>query len=71
MTILKALKEIDNISKVAYQYIIARLSKYPDDGIDISKPFIDKVRKIVKAFNRKADVKPEDFNKEILKLCTS
>ena len=67
LTILKALKEIDNISKVAYQYIIARLSKYPDDGIDISKPFIDKVRKIVKAFNRKADVKPEDFNKEILK----
>ncbi len=67
LTILKSLRSTMGFSKEAYQYIISRLPEYPSDGVDVSQSFIDKVKNKVVAFNRRADVATEDFNKEILK----
>ena len=67
LTILKSLKNSLGFSKEAYQYVISRLSEYPEDGVDVSAQFIDRVQRKVEGFNRRADVATEDFNKEILK----
>lgn len=67
LTILKSLKNSLGFSKEAYQYVISRLSEYPEDGVDVSAQFIDRVQRKVEDFNRRADVATEDFNKEILK----
>lgn len=67
LTILKSLKNSLGFSKEAYQYVISRLSIYPNDGIDVSMQFIERVKRKVESFNRRADVATEDFNKEILK----
>lgn len=67
LTILQSLKSSLGFSKEAYQYIISRLSEYPEDGVDVSAQFIEKVQRKVEGFNRRADVATEDFNKEILK----
>lgn len=43
LTILQSLKSSLGFSKEAYQYIISRLSEYPEDGVDVSAQFIEKV----------------------------
>lgn len=67
LTILKSLKNSLGFSKEAYQYVISRLSIYPNDGVDVSEQFIERVKRKIEGFNRRADIATEDFNKEILK----
>lgn len=68
LTILKALKSTSGFTKEAYQYIISRLPQYPsDDEIDTTDEFIDRVKSVVREFNRAGDLTTEDFTKELLK----
>ena len=67
LTILKSLRSTMGFSKEAYQYIISRLPEYPSDEVDVEASFVEQVKEKVLAFNRRADVATEDFNKELLK----
>lgn len=67
LTILKSLKNSLGFSKEAYQYVISRLSEYPEDGVDVSAQFVERAKKKVESFGRVADVNNEDFRKELFK----
>lgn len=67
LTILKSLKDSLGFSKDAYQYVVSRLPEYPEGGVDVSAQFIECVKERVRSFNRPADIKDEDFRKELLK----
>lgn len=67
LTILMSLQSTKGFSKETYQYIISRLPEYPSDGIDTSDTFLQCIKEKVGSFQREADVKTEDFNKELLK----
>ena len=66
-TILQSLAELGEITADVYQYVISRLRKYPADGLNVDKAFIDSIIHKVKSFNRKGDLKSEDFQKELKK----
>ena len=68
LTILKSLKATNGLSNDIYQFIISRMRNFPKDNqIDSSEDFIGELKSKVKAFKRKADLKNEDFKKELLK----